>query len=228
MRLSIRQSYLVAYQLLDRVYNEVEEEDIEDTYGSLIGGFDPYLFADDTSADPAAWNDWKNVVKRVIRKDCLDLQEVLDATYAFIKFHQDEFGFKLSHVLKKIKSVTTESPKFILCLNWALNPETVRDSILENGGYCITGNIAPETAQILLNDNPYSICGARIVERNQNSKGSFIIRIPLKENSSLCKNIDTISFEQSGYKTKKIYLSDTNVAVRYFGFYVGAIELESE
>jgi len=228
MKLNIRQSYLVAYQLLHRIYNEVEKDDADDIYGSLVSGFNPYIYTDETSGDPAAWEDWKNVLNKITRNNCLDLQEVLDATYAFIKFHQDEFGFKLAHILEKIKTITTESAKFILCLNWVLNPETAHNSILENGGYSIIGNIKPETAQILLNDNPYSMCGARVIERNENDNGSFIIRIPLKQNGSPDKNIDTISFEHSGYKIKKIYLSDTNVAVRYFGFYVGAIELESE
>jgi len=224
MKLSIRQSYLVAFQLLHRIYNEIEDDDI---YESLVSGFDPYIFVDETPADPAAWEDWERVVKRITCNDCLDMQEVLDATYAFIKFHQDEFGFKLAHILEKIKTITTESAKFILCLNWVLNPETVRNSILENGGYSIVGIIIPETARILLNDNP-CLLGIKAIKQNRNGNGRFLVRISIRQNDSPSKQIDTISFEYDGYKTKKIHLLDTNVAIRYHGFYVGAIELEIE
>ncbi len=93
------------FHLLDKFYQTTKD----DCLGSLLSGFNPYLFEGSMSADPAAWGDWNNSVKKITKRDSLTSCEAFEATYGFIVFHQEEFGFDLSWVIEKMQTMSADS-----------------------------------------------------------------------------------------------------------------------
>lgn len=120
LKLTIRQSYLAMFNFLVKCYQDTKD----DCLGSLLGGFNPDLFVDSMSADPAAWGDWKNAAKKITDKELLTTDEAFRATQVFIKFHQEEFGFDLSWVLNKLDSISANSEDWLASIREALNGAT--------------------------------------------------------------------------------------------------------
>lgn len=116
MKLDIRQSYLAMFHMLEKIYKESEDEN----FASLLSGFDPFLFTDGMSADPAAWGDWNNVVKKISANNHLTSFEALNATKEFIKFHQDEFGFELDWVVARLSRISINNLEWLDCVSKAL------------------------------------------------------------------------------------------------------------
>ncbi len=116
MNLSIRQAYLAMFHLLDVFYWDTRDED----FASLVSGFDPYLFEESMSADPAAWGDWKDSVKKVTDRELLTTDEALDATRKFIVFHRDEFGFNLGWLVDRLDGMTANDKNWLDSIENAL------------------------------------------------------------------------------------------------------------
>jgi len=115
MNLSIKQSYLVMFYLLDDFCSKTNDECLTD----LLSGFDPYTFLGGMPADPAAWEDWENVVEKITNEDSLTSLECFIATKEFVKFHIDEFGFELEWLYKEIEKLSIESQEWIDCVHIA-------------------------------------------------------------------------------------------------------------
>ena len=109
MKLSIRQSYLAMFELLDGFYQDTKD----DCLGSLLGGFNPSLFINSNSADSAAWLDWMNSVKKITVEELLTSDEALCTTRAFIDFHKKEFGFDLKWLIEELNSMSANSDKWL-------------------------------------------------------------------------------------------------------------------
>jgi len=90
------------FYLLDKFYQDTND----DCLGSLLGGFNPYLFSDSMSADPAAWSDWETSVKKITSEELLTSDEAFQATKIFVSFHQEEFGFDLSWLIDNLNTMT--------------------------------------------------------------------------------------------------------------------------
>ena len=58
-QLTIRQAYLAMYYFLDSLYERTNSDDL----AGFLGGF--RILRDGTTADPAAWEDWVDAVKKV-------------------------------------------------------------------------------------------------------------------------------------------------------------------
>ena len=100
------------FYFLDRYYWEEKDE----TLGCLLSRFNPNLWHDGMSADPAAWEDWNNVIKKISNNNLLTSFETLNASIKFIKFHQDEFGFELNWLINKLNTTSIESPEWLDCV----------------------------------------------------------------------------------------------------------------
>ena len=73
------------FRLLDEFYKSSNDECL----GNLLSGFNPFLFSDEKTADPAAWDDWMSTVKKITDKDSLNEREAFFAACEFVKFHQE-------------------------------------------------------------------------------------------------------------------------------------------
>ena len=116
MKLSIQQSYLAMFYLLDMFYWITKD----DCLGSLLGGFNPYLFVGGMSADPAAWDDWINSVKKISDEELLTSKEAFLCTVEFVRFHKDEFGFELGWLIDGINAMSEDNEKWTASINKAL------------------------------------------------------------------------------------------------------------
>ncbi|MCL2016158.1 MAG: hypothetical protein FWG68_07940 [Defluviitaleaceae bacterium] len=110
MKLNSWQAYIFMFEQLDKISktkpsNWIDKEDDKyDTLDHLLGNFDPYIFQPG-SADPAAWEDWQNVLQKMKITEPMTVEQALQATENFVKFHIDEFGFELDWVIGELKSL---------------------------------------------------------------------------------------------------------------------------
>ena len=109
LHLSIKQSYLAMFYLLEMIYENTKN----DCLGSLLGGFNPHLFRGSMSADSAAWEDWNNIVQKITNERLLTSGETLRVTKAFVKFHEDEFGFDLGWLTDELSNLSDEDEKWV-------------------------------------------------------------------------------------------------------------------
>jgi len=100
MEMSLRQSYLAMFYLLDWYYDITKN----DALGIVLGSLNPDLFTDGMPADQAAWTDWESCVKKAFLKDKLSPREAFQAVIKFITFYQEEFGYDFEWLLKELKS----------------------------------------------------------------------------------------------------------------------------
>ena len=112
MMLTKKQAYLATFHYLDKLYDEKPDE----TLGDLLSSMNPYLFNDSNSADPATWFDWVKCIELITKNDQLSPNDVFQAMIYFIRFHEQEFGYEFSHVLKRINS-TGQDQKWIDSIN---------------------------------------------------------------------------------------------------------------
>ncbi len=93
---------------------------------------------------------------------------------------------------------------------------------IENSGYYVYANVAPEDASVVVNTTSWS---EELIERN----GSAMkIKIPVSKTSGgaiVNNTIDSVSFVKSGFTTQKRYVSENNAKVKY-NFNFGDVVLE--
>ena len=96
-------------------------------------------------------------------------------------------------------------------------------AVIENSGYFVTGRITPVTANIHIDDQPHS---EALIERS--ADGSFAVLIPVSSTAGsdivAGNQVRIISFVQAGFVTRRIYLSENDLQLRY-QLYVGNVEL---
>ena len=92
----------------------------DDTLGYLLSGFNPNLWVDSMSADPAAWEDWINTAKKITSEETMTSHEAFNATREFIIFHQNEFGFDLKWLIEELNALSAESKEWLECVSKVL------------------------------------------------------------------------------------------------------------
>lgn len=109
MKLSISESYLAMFWFIDSFYWKTKDDDL----GSILGGLSPFTFMDDTSADPAAWSEWKTVIEDMNLKDenkkNLTIEETIKATVVFLKEYNRSGCFNLDIIYENISALQSEN-----------------------------------------------------------------------------------------------------------------------
>ena len=106
------QAYLAAFRYLDKLYDQEPDE----TLGDLLSSMNPYLFTDSSSADPATWFDWVKCIDSITKSDQISSNEAFQAMIYFLRFHEQEFGYDFSGIIKKINSLGQDK-KWIACVS---------------------------------------------------------------------------------------------------------------
>ena len=215
MMFTARQAYLIMYRALDWIC--WENNDSDDVLMHLVSNFDPSVFVDSNSADPAAWEDWCKVLGALKLDGDLSSQDVLGATIAFVDFHQSEFGFPLSHVVDRLKRYSVNSDVWRFFVDRVTDCKSTRGRLINYGGYIIQGETVPDNATITINFEDGSCKPADCIERGINSNGSFGIKIPLNQG----KKVKSITFSDKKGKEITVFLDDENVDMNFHGFYLG-------
>ena len=90
-----KKAYLTLFNLLDFKFEKNQNPQL----GRLLGDMNPNLFADDTSADSACFEDYL---------DCgapYTSDEILNAYHAsldFLKMYKNEFGFEITELIEEL------------------------------------------------------------------------------------------------------------------------------
>ena len=72
--LTIRQAFDAMVHFLERQYALDKSDDI----GTLLSSLSLQIWADDTTADPAAWDDWMESVQKVLMPDTPENRRLLE------------------------------------------------------------------------------------------------------------------------------------------------------
>jgi hypothetical protein len=114
MLLDIKQAYLTMYFMLDAYYWEKTKSD---SLGGMLGDLSPYMAKGYISADPAAWEDWIDSVKKISNADLLTHDEVFQVIIVFLDFYMSEFGFDIGVILEDIKNMSIKSDTWLSFVN---------------------------------------------------------------------------------------------------------------
>ena len=110
--LTIRHAYLVAYSMLYSHYWDTRrhEERMKKAFSlpGWLGSMDPYMFEGSMSADPAYWEDWSEIAKKISNSTLLTSAEALQVCISFIEFYAAEFDFDIQWVADEIKTLSPE------------------------------------------------------------------------------------------------------------------------
>ena len=88
-------AYLTLFNLLDLKYEKSKDPHL----GRLLGDMNPNLFADDTSADSACFEDFLDCSTSYTSDELLN---AYNASIDFLKMYNNEFGFEISDVIEEL------------------------------------------------------------------------------------------------------------------------------
>ena len=94
--MTLEQSYKYVFKILDDYYDRTHNDEL----GAMLGGLNPNLFQDQMSADPAAWDDWIDAVRKVTQNEYITEEEARTAMLVLMKGYNDHHGFDLSDVIE--------------------------------------------------------------------------------------------------------------------------------
>ena len=98
MLFTILQAYNTAFSFLDKIYDDIQNEDL----GSMLSDLNPNLFTNSNSAHPSSYDDWMESVLTVTSKDELTFQETYDVMLRFMKKYENLCSLSFVKVYKKI------------------------------------------------------------------------------------------------------------------------------
>ena len=129
-KVSIKVGSLIMYYFLkDRVDLN---NPLHDRFTDLMSNCSPETWGDCISADPAAIDDWIEVVDKELDVNELSSIDEFQAIIYFLQLHTDEFGFNLQWLIDQIKFDYQNMSK------WDIKFKELGEYILENaqeGGF---------------------------------------------------------------------------------------------
>lgn len=104
MKITIKEAYYAMFYLLDKYYDEKQNDDL----GAILGSMNPTIFSDDMPADAALWSEWIAIVKKIVSceraDECLDTNQAFQAMVAFLSYYKKEFGVRIEEVIEDLTS----------------------------------------------------------------------------------------------------------------------------
>lgn len=88
-------AYLVLFNLLDQKFEKSKNPQL----GRLLGDMNPNLFADDTSADSACFEDFADCSAPYTSDE---VPNAYNASIDFLKRYNNEFGFEISELIEEL------------------------------------------------------------------------------------------------------------------------------
>jgi hypothetical protein len=99
--MTLREAYIYIYGVLEGYYENTRIVDLGDILTDMTLWSN--LWKDESPLDPAYWGDWINAVRKVTDKDSLTDTEAVKAAIYFLKFYNDNHGFKLKKVISLLE-----------------------------------------------------------------------------------------------------------------------------
>ncbi len=98
----INKAYIALFSLLDLRFNESKDSEL----GRLLSDMNPNLFAQDTSADSACFEDY---VDCCVSYESDSILNAYKASIDFLKLYCNEFGFEIMIIIEEISSQEFEN-----------------------------------------------------------------------------------------------------------------------
>jgi hypothetical protein len=100
MTITLRQSYLAAFQILDEIFDDTKNEQL----GNFLSGMNPYLFTDSISADPATWHEWVSCANKVQNGGVLTADNAFQTLISFLRFNEEQYGYRTNMILDEMQN----------------------------------------------------------------------------------------------------------------------------
>ena len=94
------QSFLIFFYILDQGYEQCKEDDL----GGFLGAISPELLEDGQPVDKAIFNDWQ----KISDPQTVDANNIMERTYTFLKYYEQEFGFDFSKTKQWLLAIADE------------------------------------------------------------------------------------------------------------------------
>lgn len=86
----------------------------------LVSSMNPFFWADGSSLNSAAEDDWIDVAKSITDDESVNSQQAFQIMYEYVNFHKREFGFEYYWLLDELIEKTHQSPKWRECVDRAM------------------------------------------------------------------------------------------------------------
>jgi hypothetical protein len=98
--MTLREAYIYMFATLDAYWDKAHDKDL----GGILSGLSLWspLSGNERTADPAAWEDWLAVVRKVTEKDSLDNSESLKAAIYLLQLYKQQ-GFTLDKPIRYLE-----------------------------------------------------------------------------------------------------------------------------
>lgn len=98
MKITLKQSYLAAFQVLDEIFNDTRNREL----GNFLSGMNPYLFSDLMPADPAMWYEWASCVEKMNKCGLYESNDVLAALNMLLQVNQQYYNYEVNKLIQSI------------------------------------------------------------------------------------------------------------------------------
>jgi hypothetical protein len=119
--MTLREAYIYIFGILDGYWENSHNSEL----GILLGGFTFWhpLSNDEKTADPAAWKDWIDAVRKITVSDSINNIEALQASVYLMKEYNDHQGFQLNEVIHLLE--TKLEKQLEATKTWKRNQNTI-------------------------------------------------------------------------------------------------------
>ena len=78
----------------------------------LLSDMNPWLFSDSLSADPASYEDWLEIVGRIVKDETIEEEQMILVAIEYVRWFSNEFGYNLDDVLNLLTDNSKISDEF--------------------------------------------------------------------------------------------------------------------
>lgn len=111
--MNLKQAFIAAFYFLNLYYEETNNEAFLD----IVSGMNPFVWEDESSADPAAERDWEAIANSITIEAYLSPQQAFQIMYEYVKFFKTEFGFNFDWIMEGLLEKTHNDPKWMQCVS---------------------------------------------------------------------------------------------------------------
>ena len=101
-KIKMDKTYLLMFKFLEEYCTQKENTSLV----SLLSDLDPGIFQDGMPADPATYEDWKNISSQYLRGDSPLPNQKIQAMTKFPESYRDEYGYELDDLIRYLNDGT--------------------------------------------------------------------------------------------------------------------------
>lgn len=96
--ITTKQAYYTMFFMLDKYYESNPFDDL----GSLLGDISPFIFGGSKSADPAAFEDFEEILNADTGSQDITFENAFNAVKLFLGKYENDFEYNLGKIIGKL------------------------------------------------------------------------------------------------------------------------------